>query len=221
MSNGDTFELNYKVTLRNASIPSEFVKFLASPEISESRSVVYRTTEIVHAPGQVLAYQQTQSRTFQINAIKLISRNSEEAEYNLRTLWIFRSWTMPRFGTSTLSSENRSERSKIPSMSYNADKLGAERRGEPPPVLLFSAYSTDSPVGGKSAVAEHINRVPVVVQSLTIPYPSDVDYIPTAVNKVPMPTIMSVDISLIESQAPVDYERFSLSQYKKGILRGF
>ena len=68
--------------------------------------------------------------------------------------------------------------------------------------------------------AQHINRVPVVIQQLTIPYPNDVDYINTS-KGVPMPIIMNLDISLIETHSPNAYEAFSLGDFRAGRLKGF
>ena len=57
---------------------------------------------------------------------------------------------------------------------------------------------------------------------MSIPYPSDVDYIPTDdENPTPMPTIMTLDITLIETHSPTEYENFSLDDYRIGNLIGF
>ncbi len=98
----------------------------------------------------------------------------------------------------------------------DADVYGADLRGAPPQVLELSAYSHDGHIGTRA----HINRVPCVITSLSIPYPSDVDYFPT-VNGVPMPAIMMIDISLSETHSPKEYEEFSLTDFKQGRLRGF
>ena len=106
--------------------------------------------------------------------------------------------------------------------------------GQPPDVVLLSAYSkVPGDVGRVSDFNQqmgHLNRVPVVITQLSIPYPSDIDYIPTAPNPnsnsgdkggVPMPTIMTIDMSLIETHSPLQYEKFSLSDFKNGTLPGF
>jgi hypothetical protein len=221
-------EIDYRVTLRNSTSRREFVKFLATPDLIETRNVNYKTIEPVHAPGQIMAYVSTSSRTFNLSNIKLISRTPAEAALNLQKLWLLRSWTMPQFGTSTLSAEQQGERDFFAgdSAAMSREQLeifgidyGAEQRGRPPAVLLLSAYSRDSSFGGK--VAEHINRVPVVIANLNIPYPSDVDYIPAEGSNVPMPTIMALDIVLSETHSPREYERFNLSSFKRGVLPGF
>ena len=130
---------------------------------------------------------------------------------------------MPQFGKSTLNESQRGNRTfNGPSLpSSGRSDLGTERRGEPPAVLLLSAYSKGTTQTGNNAYAQHINRVPVVITSLNIPYPSDVDYIPAAGTNVPMPTIMTIDIQLTETHSPFEYENFSLSAFKSGTLGGF
>ena len=67
----------------------------------------------------------------------------------------------------------------------------------------------------------NIHKVPVVIQQLSIPYPSDVDYISTPEGE-PVPTIMSLDLTLQEAHSPSEYsEDFSLYKFRKGILPNF
>ena len=217
-------------TARNGPSSQERVIFNVTPEFSESRTVNYSTIDPVHMPGQIYVYKNTSARTYSISAAKLISRTQEEAEINLNYLWLLRSWQMPRFGvkSSTINKEQRNVRVAQRSNDGELDteerqkilsKAGVELLGSPPPVLYLSAYSQGSG-GNQSAKREHINRVPVVIQSLNIPYPSDVDYIMSTTG-VPMPTIMAVDVQLMETHSAREYEQFSLSQYKAGILPHF
>jgi hypothetical protein len=172
----------------------------------------------------------------------LVSRTQEEADKNLQILWTLRGWCVPRFGnSSTLTTTERRNRATYESARQNGAKeselffdewdrrdiLGKEILGAPPEVLYFSAYSLGN--GSKSnsgdsttttRIAQHIHRVPVVIQQLSIPYPNDVDYITTS-RGVPMPIIMNLDISLIETHSPNSYEGFSLNDFRRGILRGF
>jgi hypothetical protein len=92
---------------------------------------------------------------------------------------------------------------------------GGEELGAPPAILYFSAYSS-----GNDGNLTNLNKIPVVIQNLSISYPSDVDFIPT-MSLEPMPTIMSISISLVETHAPIEYNNFSLMQYKEGILPRF
>lgn len=217
----------------------ERVVFEATPDLSESRQVNYNSVDPVHMPGQMFVYKNTAARTFSLSGVKLVSRTTSEAEKNLATLWLLRSWTMPRFGigSSTLSTGQRRYRERVKNNAIqsgsdqfqqlqNQGAFGSELLGAPPPVLYFSAYSrqagSTSEVNGASQAVrrEHISRVPVLLQNLTIPYPSDVDYI-ISDSGVPMPTLMVLDISLIEAHSAAEYERFSLDQYKSGTLPNF
>lgn len=93
---------------------------------------------------------------------------------------------------------------------------GIEPLGTPPAVLLFSAYSPNA----VHYTYDNIRRVPVVMQQMSINYPTDVDYIPTVTN-IPFPTVMSLDITLVETHAPIEYEAFNLMAFKAGQLLGY
>jgi len=235
----------YKVRLVSAGQGRQTVSFDASPTVSENRNVNYATLDPLHAPGQIQVYKNTSSRNFQISDIRILSRTIEEADRNLRKLWVLRSWCMPRFGnSSTLSDQqrdNRDERREGFPSDYEAyptqeraklegEYYGSELLGAPPPILYLSAYSrdvgTETTHGRKGATTnvwrqmQHINTVPVVIQQLTIPYPNDVDYI-TASNGTPMPIIMNIDMALLETHSPNSYEAFNLNAYRQGILQVF
>jgi len=220
----------YKVKLTAARQFGRTVSFDASPTIAENRNVNYNSLEPLHAPGQIQVYRNTSSRNFQISDIKLISRTLEEADRNLKKLWLLRSWCMPRFGkSSTLSVDQRLNREFPEDSGDEAENFGTELLGAPPSVLYLSAYSKNigSEVQSTSTgdinvwnVSQHINKIPVVIQQLTIPYPNDVDYI-TTTKGVPMPSIMNIDLALLETHSPNSYEGFSLDAYKQGLLQGF
>ena len=234
----------YKVKLTAAAQFGRTVSFDASPTISENRNVNYNSLEPLHAPGQIQVYKNTSSRNFQISDIKLLSRTMEEADRNLKKLWLLRSWCMPRFGaSSTLSSEEINTRSEFEAerqtgtfteerlKEFYGTEVGVELLGAPPAVLYLSAYSKNVgsstvPTGKEGRdvnvwnVSQHINKVPVVIQQLTIPYPNDVDYI-TTTKGVPMPLIMNIDLALLETHSPNGYEGFNLDAFKQGVLQGF
>ncbi len=139
---------------------------------------------------------------------------------------------MPRFGneSSTLEGDQATNRQEDPSLKNEIDAtqgrrddsiefFGVEVLGAPPQVLLLSAYSDNRSRTGRRQ-SQHIDRIPVVIQQLNVPYPSDVDYIPTT-SGVPMPIIMTVDITLVETHSPAEYENFSLDDYSRGLLRSF
>jgi hypothetical protein len=232
---------NQKVKLVSAQNRRRRVEFRASPQVTENRNVNYNALEPLHAPGQIQVYKNTSSRTFTISDLKLISRTQKEADDNLQRLWTLRAWTMPRFGNSStltnrqVSNRNGSTNAFPEASAPTAEQLqkayGTELLGAPPEVLYLSVYSHEIgsvPSAGSSGkkansiwqISQHLNRIPVVIQQLTIPYPNDVDYITTS-NGVPMPIIMNLDLSLIETHSPNAYEAFSLDDFRKGRLRGF
>jgi hypothetical protein len=60
--------------------------------------------------------------------------------------------------------------------------------------------------------------IPVVLTSLNIEYPTDIDYIPTAYG-TKVPVIQSLSFQLTEARTPDDLlEKFNLEQFKLGIL---
>lgn len=235
----------YKVKLTSASKGGGRVTFAASPTVSENRNVNYGSLDPLHAPGQIQVYKNTSSRTFQISDIRLISRTIAEADANLKKLWMLRGWCLPRFGLNSTTLETEEYNARV---GYNAQKgagiknpvqkdpntgedlsLGTELLGAPPPILYLSAYSKEVTSATKETrlgvsnvwtVSQHINRIPVVIQQLTIPYPNDVDYITTSTG-VPMPIIMNIDLGLVETHSPNSYEGFNLNAFKQGILQGF
>lgn len=221
-----------KVKLRS-QVTNTVVAFDVTPEITETRNVNYKTLEPVHMPGGIHIYGSTSSRIYNINNIRLVSRTSTEAARNLYRLNILRSWAMPYFGRA------------------NPSRL----IGAPPDVLALSAYATgpvdssrsqnnqsqsdnnqfdtnQSQVAGSQPTrrATNIKNVPVVLQQISIPYPSDTDYIPTAAATfgdteisagVPFPTIMTIDMVLTETHSPREFNRFDLEKFRKGILDNF
>lgn len=229
-------ENQFKVKLVSQRFTSQRVSFDATPDVIENRNVNYKTIDPIHAPGQILAFTNVSSRTYNISNIKFISRTVEEADKNLKRLWLLRSWTMPRFGKSTLTQEQTLQRELNPPAALevfdeqpnfqeqqrqNRQRYGQERRGEPPEVLLLSAYSRpNNRTGQGRTIGQHINKIPVVIQQLSIPYPSDQDYIHTS-EYVPMPMIMTLDMTLMETHAATEYERFNLDAFKRGLLTSF
>jgi len=221
----------FKVKLRS-QVTNTVIAFDATPEITETRNVTYKTLEPVHMPGGIHVYGNTSSRIFNINNIRLVSRTREEASKNLYRLNVLRSWAMPYFGTG-------STRSKLV--------------GAPPDVLALTAYATGSrdsansnaAVAGSTDLlnindvpslerkrATNIHQIPVVLQQISIPYPSDVDYINTVQLQpfhdgtvieggVPFPTIMTVDVILLETHSPLEFANFDLRKYRQGILDRF
>jgi hypothetical protein len=225
---------NFKVKLRS-QLSRDLVVFDVVPDVSETRSVEYKSMNPVHSPGTIYAYSHTPSRVFAINNARLISRTPLEASKNMIKLQRLRSWTLPYFGSASNG-----------------------RLGLPPDVLSLYAFAAepirtvakttisnpDRPDIGESTNTStstsrgsqfNLHNIPVVLNNLQITYPSDVDYIPTAAFREetlqgdfieipagePFPTIMSVDLNLFETQSPSDFNRFNLDDYRRGRLKGF
>lgn len=196
----------------------ETVVFDATPEFSESRTINYKNIDPIHAPGGIYMYANTNARTFSIQG-KLISRSVFEATKNLAYVQYLRTWAMPVFGQVNEDS---------PGLASGENILGA-----PPALLFLTAYANKQPgnqavqttvpvPGGGTvpAIGNNIWQVPVIITQLDIPYPSDVDYIPT-VNQIPFPTIVVISISLVEAHSPNAYTNFTLQDFKTGNLLHF
>lgn len=229
---------DYKVKLTRAASAKlgpgkvERVVWDATPEFSESRSVMYRNIDPVHAPGAIYQYSNTGSRTFSIQG-KFISRSTNEATKTLAYIQYLRTWAMPVFGQNPTGAPP-----------------GEDILGAPPAILLLTAYSIGNPstaavskqanintnIGGSNgsminksnppynlqvpSIGNNIFEVPVVITNLEIPFPSDVDYIPT-INQIPVPTIVTVSLQLTETHSPNAYAKFNLQQFKAGNLLNF
>lgn len=195
-SQTNTRRLASCVTLRDAETT---ILFDATPQITESTSVEYAQRGIPQLPTSINSFEGTRSRTFSISGVRLVSRTRAEARSNLETLWTLRSWTKPNFG--------------------RGDNSNTQALGMPPKILFLSAYN--SPTNAQNASTPHnILDVPVVITSLSIEYPQDVDYIPD-LDDTPVPVIQTVTLELLETQSPANASRFSLSDYKKGILKNY
>lgn len=242
------FTNKFKVSLRRAaSYPNarfserlsaektSKVVFDVTPDLTETRSVTYKDMSPVHMPGTIYVYGNTSARTFSIDNIRLVSRTVDEATKNLQTTWTLRSWQMPHFGdSSTLGITNKRTRQQYSESNLQQqdamrkqndfDKnYGQELLGLPPAVLYLNAYSSLGNLNENAKVrpfTTNLNKIPVVITNLTIPFPSDVDYIPTT-NGEPFPRVMMISIQLNETQSPRDLERFSLQKYRTGRLVGF
>ncbi len=181
-----------------SAVSGAVVTFNASPDVTEHRQANYKPQELVHLPGSIQMYTNTPSRTFDISTIKLFSRTTEEATINMNNLWVLRSWLMPNFGTGNGAS--------------------GEIIGAPPEVLYLYAFSSVN--SGSRNNPTNINKVPVVMSTLNIPYSSDGDFISTT-NGDPFPRLMTISMTLVEAQSPQSLSNFSLAKYKAGTLDGF
>lgn len=213
-------QFGYKVRLFAArGFPrGDYVLFEATPSFSENRSVEYTPVAPVHLPGSIQVYKRTGARTFSVGA-KLISRNVAQATRNMTYLQLLRGWTMPYFGARDYTTTTGSNGS-LASVSEDANSM----LGAPPDVLYLYAYSSRHGSDGDrdfNGGLVNIKKVPVVITSLGITYPEDVDYIPVSHTGEPFPVKMDVTIELTETHSPVGYENFSLKLFKTGQLVQF
>lgn len=219
------------------------VVFHASPEVTESRVINYKSIEPVHMPGNFQAYNNSGSRTFSLSNIKLFSRTPDEAARNIARINTLRGWTVSKFGLTAnqtnkfvtqaastdvdVSEYGKANEQKLDqeyqyygqnnrtySTNTSGESLTDETRiGLPPAVIELSAYANAKHRG-------NIYRIPTVITNLSIPYPTDVDYIPST-DGTPFPTLMTITIELIEVHSPSEYERFNIVAYRRGELLNF
>lgn len=92
----------YKVYLVSTLNAKDMFVFRTQPVIQMSDTAQYSEFSPLHAPGHILSYKNSPSRSFSISDFKLISRTAAEAQENLKYLHLLRSWTKPYFGRSQL-----------------------------------------------------------------------------------------------------------------------
>ncbi len=233
------FENQFKVKLVSAVDPKRRVVFDVTPDIAENQNVNYKNIEPIHAPSSFWVYQNTPARAYNLSNIKLISRTIEEATLNLQRINCLRAWTKPFFGEGTATGGERGlvqPQNKVrvgqeqeapnqlaltcflPGTTAETDRQVFKKfLGSPPEVVLLSAYANKTTGIGTPS---NISRVPVIFTQLSLPYPSDVDYIPTE-DGTPFPAIMSIDMQLSEAHSPRELRQFDLHRYRRGILTSF
>lgn len=98
--------------------------------------------------------------------------------------------------------------------SYFGDQTGEDKKGTPPPVLLFE-YLGD----------HGFNKVPVIIRDYTIQLPDDVDYIPIKTKvggkdqTTYMPVRMNISINLVPALTPKKVrEKFNVEAFRNGKL---
>jgi hypothetical protein len=237
----------FKARLVSSSDPSDYVIFDVSPEITEETTVNYQSLNPIHMPGNIWVYQNTESRTFSLNA-RLVARTTKEARRNLEYFNLLRGWCQPYFGLGTAGSQSTQQTQFTPQQVTNQvspnTQTGQQRMrnllGAPPDVLYFYAYSDIAPdninnlspgaVASSRSHLGNIYKIPVVIKNFTHAYPSDVDYLPTSGGGVdflqldsrtgvPFPVIMNIGLSLLETHSPTSFARnFNLYSYKLGLL---
>lgn len=175
---------------------SEGITFKVMPTIQESNSAQWDPAPATtHQPADTMVFKSSSSRSFNIS-VKMVARDSYEADATLRYINILRAWTKPYFGRGTaaaLINDKSGEASKF---------LGA-----PPPILALYAY-------GNMA----LDGITCVLQSVDFSWPDDCDYVPASpvYDHQPVPVIMQFSMSFKETYSPLQLSNFNLFDYKEG-----
>lgn len=175
------------------------VLFDVTPEITESHTASYTHLGEMMQPSEISLYMGSQGRVININA-KFVSRTVDEAAANVRKIQLLKSWTKP-------------DKSQIGTFEElaSAGSQSAFPYGTPAVLALY-------------AYGNRLNGVTVVMETLTITYPDDVDYITTgdsATSPTSIPIICNVTIGLKEVHSIEDVESFSIEAYRAGSLAGW
>ena len=152
------------------------VVFRATPEISENRAVNFSEISDIRHPGGLLIYIGTPPRTFDISA-RFVSRTTAEATEAYAFTNLLKSWTMPS------KRENTSGGAE-----WDSGNGGYKNT---PAVVRLYGYDK----GNKG----NFRGIPVVITSLNLSFPPDINYIKTD-SGVFVPIIQSVSIALKEAR---------------------
>jgi len=68
------------------------------------------------------------------------------------------------------------------------------------------------------AYGQNVKGVPTAMKSITVDFPTDVDYIPTVGNTAKMPIICNVSMSFQETRTAEELQAFDILKYKSGQL---
>ena len=226
------------------------VVFVNTPQFTETGGVDYTPVMPIHMPGAIQVYKNTQPRNFSISHKFIARTRAEATQnmesVQLLRSWRFPFFGV---GSSTLTGSQSEERQRLSGEATSAErrlaqltrekqtqlsaeqaaqlqtlkarisKTGYQLLGAPPEVLYLYAYS--APDTDRSRLPNvHLNKIPVVLTSLSITYPEDVDYIPNLYDQ-PCPVRWDVSIDVVETHSPREFERFSLLKYKIGQLDSF
>jgi len=88
----------YKVYLVSSLKTKDMFVFKSQPVIQVTETAQYSEFSPLHAPGHILSYKNSPSRSFSVSDVKLISRTAYEAQENLLLLQRLRAWVKPYFG---------------------------------------------------------------------------------------------------------------------------
>ena len=193
VSEGASFQMRTDPAFPFEPLTQSTVEFDVMPDVSENRQAEYEALAIPQLPGEFQKYRGTKSTVWTVSGV-FTARTRTEALRNYVFLNTLRGWTVGYFGDK--------QKTQFPG------KLGA-----PPPVLLFSGWRG------------LVGVVPVVLSSVQWNWPMDCDWIPTGIKnstgqEVPFPTVLKVNINLIESFSAEQFNGFDLVAFRNGRMLG-
>ena len=184
-------DVSHKVRLVSQIDGSEVV-FENMPEVNEVRAIEYEALAPPHMPGEFQKYRGTKSTQWTINVV-LTASTVNDATINRYYVNTLRAWSMPYFGEA---------------------QTYAGRLGAPPPILDFSGWRG------------LVGTVPVAITSMNWTWPKDVDWLPTldidqqSGMKIPFPSVITLNITLVEALSAVQFNAFDLASFRAGDMIG-
>jgi hypothetical protein len=158
------------------------VIFPYTPSITYGHQVNYSSSAPVHANQDYQFYNNTPSVQFQISA-KFTAQNTREAQYLLAAKHFFQTASKMRFGEDD------------------------EKRGLPPPILVFSGYGDFM-----------FNNLPVIMTNFTVDLPDDQDYVQVDLLDATswVPAMMTFQLTFIVQQTPKKQRAFNFDRFASG-----
>lgn len=198
VSDGESSVIRNDVNFPHEPLMQRTVEFDIMPEVAEQHSIEYEALSAPHMPGEFQKYKGTKSTQWTITGM-FAARTRDEARRNYVFINNLRGWTKPYFG----------DKQRL----QFSEGGGRGKLGAPPPVLMFS--------GWRGIVGE----VPVVLTSVNWSWPKDCDWIPMGINdengqEMPFPTVMNVNLNIIESFSPQQFNNFDLVAFRNGNMIG-
>lgn len=168
------------------------VRFLLTPEISESGGANYAEISDIRTPASILVYMGTPSRTFSITG-KLFARTVDEADRSWRYINILRSWRMPE----TVGGGG-------------VGGGGSDGMPDSPTIVNLFGYGP------------MFQAIPTVMTSLNLEFPSDVDYIRASSGAdIPILMNVSISLKEAHQINDITNGAFDIFQYRQGTLKNW
>lgn len=211
-------KLRPKGGIRSIASDSEILKPLIAtngfmfpyrPTISWSSNISYGTQNLTHSIQDFKYFVRNNSTTFNISGV-FTSENTDTAKYTLACLHFLRSVSKMHFGgfsdasTSSTSTVDSSLSNLLTTPVSSDPYVGA-----PPPVLMFDCYGDYM-----------FNKLPVILESFSMDFPNDVDYVYVTVDdsKICLPVITNITMTVTTQNTPQKCRQFNYSEFANGSL---